>query len=272
VLIIDTAGRLHVDSNMMDEIKTIHKIAKPTETLFVVDSMTGQDAANTAKAFNDALPLTGIVLTKTDGDARGGAALSIRDITGKPIKFLGVGEKINALEAFYPDRIASSILGMGDMLTLIEELEQNTEQEKVRKLTKKVRSGKNFDLNDFKMQLGQMHKMGGVGSILKKLPNMPAANMAGGDDKKFNKNEAIIDSMTPQERTKPEIMKSSRKIRVAKGSGTTVQDINRLLKQFTQMRKMMKKFMGKKGGTANMMKQMQQLGGGMPGMGSLRRR
>ncbi|QIV96111.1 signal recognition particle subunit FFH/SRP54 (srp54) [Allofrancisella inopinata] len=263
VLIIDTAGRLHIDESMMDEIKQIHKIAKPIETLFTVDSMTGQDAAVTAKAFNDALELTGIVLTKTDGDARGGAALSIREITGKPIKFLGTGEKTDALEPFHPDRVASKILGMGDMLSLIESIEQKTEKDTAEKLTKKLKSGKNFDLEDFKNQILQMKKMGGVGSIMSNLPNIP--NMPGNvGDEMFKKIEAMIDSMTPLERKKPELIKHSRKQRIIRGSGTTVQDLNKLLQQHTQMKKMMKSVVGKKGGMANIMKRMsamQRVGG-----------
>ncbi|AXA33957.1 signal recognition particle protein [Francisella adeliensis] len=265
VVIVDTAGRLHIDESMMDEIKLIHKIAKPVETFFTVDSMTGQDAAVTAKAFNDALALTGIILTKTDGDARGGAALSIREITGKPIKFLGVGEKTDALEPFHPDRVASKIIGMGDVLSLIESIEQKTEKESAQKLTKKLKSGKNFDLNDFKAQISQMKNIGGVESIMSKLPNMPA-NMPGniGDDM-FKKIEALIDSMTPLERKKPELIKHSRKQRIIKGSGTTIQDLNKLLQQHTQMKKMMKSVVGKKGGMANMMKRM----AGMQGMGNM---
>lgn len=268
VLIIDTAGRLHIDSDMMDEIKQIHKISNPIETFFTVDSMTGQDAAVTAKAFNDALELTGVILTKTDGDARGGAALSIREITGKPIKFLGVGEKTDALEPFHPDRVASKILGMGDVLSLIESIEQKTEKKAADKLTKKLKSGKNFDLEDFKNQIQQMKKMGGVGSIMSKLPNMPA-NMPGNvGDEMFKKIEAMIDSMTPIERKKPELIKHSRKQRIIKGSGTTIQDLNKLLQQHTQMKKMMKSVVGKKGGMANMMKRMSAMQGmgNMPGL------
>ncbi|QIV94592.1 signal recognition particle protein [Allofrancisella frigidaquae] len=267
VLIIDTAGRLHIDESMMDEIKQIHKIAKPIETLFTVDSMTGQDAAITAKAFNDALELTGIVLTKTDGDARGGAALSIREITGKPIKFLGTGEKTDALEPFHPDRVASKILGMGDMLSLIESIEQKTEKDAAQKLTKKLKSGKNFDLEDFKNQISQMKKMGGVDSIMSNLPNIP--NMPGNvGDKMFKKIEAMIDSMTPLERKKPELIKHSRKQRIIRGSGTTIQDLNKLLQQHTQMKKMMKSVVGKKGGMANIMKRMSAMQG-MGGMANL---
>lgn len=268
VLIIDTTGRLHIDNDMMDEIKQIHKIANPIEIFFTVDSMTGQDAAVTAKAFNDALELTGVILTKTDGDARGGAALSIREITNKPIKFLGTGEKTDALEPFHPDRIASKILGMGDVLSLIESIEQKTEKKSAEQLTKKLKSGKSFDLEDFKAQIQQMKKMGGVSSIMSKLPNIPA-NLPGnvGDDM-FKKIEAMIDSMTPIERKKPELIKHSRKQRIIKGSGTTIQDLNKLLQQHTQMKKMMKSVIGKKGGIANLMKRMSAMQGmaNMPGL------
>lgn len=264
VLILDTAGRLHIDSTMMDEIKEIHALSKPVETFFTVDSMTGQDAAVTAKAFNDALEITGIILTKTDGDARGGAALSIREITGKPIKFLGTGEKTDALEPFHPDRVASKILGMGDVLSLIENIEDKTEEAVVQKLTKKLKSGKSFDLNDFKMQISQMQKMGGVESIMSQLPNMP--NMPGNvGDAMFKKMDAMINSMTHLERKKPELIKHSRKQRIIKGSGTTIQDMNKLLQQHTQMKKMMKSVVGKKGGMANLMKRMSS----MQGMGGL---
>ncbi|MGI5310072.1 signal recognition particle protein [Rheinheimera sp. WS51] len=263
VLLVDTAGRLHVDSDMMDEIKALHAAVKPIETLFVVDAMTGQDAANTAKAFNDALPLTGVVLTKADGDARGGAALSIRHITGKPIKFIGMGEKTDALEPFYPDRIASRILGMGDMLGLIEELELKVDKEKSAKMAKKLMKGKGFSLEDFRDQLVQMRSMGGMMSMLDKLPgmkNLPAGAMDQMGDKQFIKMEAIINSMTPKERNYPDLLKGSRKKRIAAGSGTQVQDINQLLKQFMQMQKMMKKMSGKGG----MMKMMRSMGGKLP--------
>lgn len=257
VLIVDTAGRLHVDEVMMDEIKNLHKAIDPIETLFVVDAMTGQDAANTAKAFNEALPLTGIVLTKVDGDARGGAALSIRHITGKPIKFLGVGEKTEALEPFHPDRIASRILGMGDMLSLIEELEGKVDRTQVEKLAKKMKTGDGFDLNDFLDQLKQMRNMGGMASMLNKLPGagqLPEHVKAQMDDSITVKMEAIINSMTKQEREHPDVIKGSRKRRIAMGSGTQVQDVNRLLKQFNDMQRMMKKM--KKGGLAKMMRGM----------------
>jgi len=258
VVILDTAGRLHVDSEMMVEIQQLHQAVNPIETLFVVDAMTGQDAANTAKAFNDALPLTGVVLTKTDGDARGGAALSIRHITGKPIKFLGVGEKSDALEPFHPDRVASRILGMGDVLSLIEEVERKVDRTKAEKLAKKVQKGKGFDLEDFREQLEQMRNMGGMMGMLDKLPGMnqlPGNVKDQLDDKLTVRMEAIISSMTADERRRPEIIKGSRKRRIAAGSGTQIQDVNRLLKQFTQMQKMMKKMSGK-GGMAKMMRGM----------------
>ena len=249
VVIIDTAGRLHIDAEMMDEIKDLHQTINPIETLFVVDSMTGQDAANTAKAFNDLLPLTGVILTKTDGDARGGAALSVRIITGKPIKFIGVGEKIDAFEAFYPDRIVSRILGMGDVLSLVEEVEQKVDQKKAQKLAKKISKGKGFDLEDFKEQLHQLTNMGCISSLLGKLPGMGAIPKAAKNmvnDKMFGKMEAMINSMTPKERHFPALIKGSRKRRIATGSGTEIQDVNRLLKQFAQMQKTMKKMKGGK--------------------------
>ena len=263
VVIIDTAGRLHVDEEMMDEIKAVHQIANPVETLFVVDAMTGQDAANTAKAFNDALPLTGVILTKVDGDARGGAALSVRHITGKPIKFLGMGEKTDALEAFHPDRIASRILGMGDVLSLIEDLERNVDKAKAEELAKKFKEKKGFDLEDFLGQLQQMKSMGGMMGMLDKLPGMsqlPDNVKDQVDDKIFNQMEAMIRSMTPGERARPELIKGSRKKRIALGSGTQVQDVNKLLKQFTQMQKMMKKM--QKGGMKNMLRNMKGMMGG----------
>lgn len=272
VLIIDTAGRLHIDDAMMSEIKQIHAAINPVETLFTVDSMTGQDAANTAKAFNDALPLTGVILTKTDGDARGGAALSIRHITGKPIKFMGVGEKTAALEPFYPDRVVSRILGMGDVLSLVEDAQRKMDVDSAEKLAKKLKKGKGFDLDDFREQLQQMSKMGGIGSMLDKLPgmaNVPEAAKSQVNDKELVKLEAIINSMTPKERRRPDIIKGSRKKRIAAGSGTQIQDVNRLLKQFAQMQKMMKK-MGSKGGMAKLMRgmggkfPMGGMGGGMP--------
>ncbi len=263
VLIVDTAGRLAVDESMMAEIQQLHGAIKPIETLFVVDAMTGQDAANTAKAFSDALPLTGVILTKSDADSRGGAALSVKHITGKPIKFLGVGEKTDALETFHPDRIASRILGMGDVLSLIEEAEQKLDKAKAEKLATKLKKGKKFDLSDLKDQLQQMQNMGGITGMLDKLPGMgqmAQAAQAQVDTKMFKRMEAIIDSMTPAERRNPDLLNGSRKRRITLGSGTELQDLNRLLKQHKQMQKMMKK-MGKKGGMANMMRGM---GGMMP--------
>ena len=255
VIIIDTAGRLHIDDEMMDEIKALHAAINPIETLFVVDSMTGQDAAITAKAFNDALPLTGVILTKADGDARGGAALSIRHITGKPIKFIGVGEKTNALEPFYPDRIASRILGMGDVLGLIEEIEQKVDREKAEKLVKKIQKGKGFNLEDFREQLQEMQRMGGVGSMLDKLPGInavPAEMKDRVNDKMLARQIAVINSMTMQERRFPDLIKGNRKKRIAMGCGQELHDVNRMLKQFLMMQKMMKKF--KSGNMANMMR------------------
>lgn len=273
VLIVDTAGRLHVDENMMQEIKELHHAIQPIETLFVVDAMTGQDAANTAKAFNDALPLTGVILTKVDGDARGGAALSIRTITGKPIKFLGMGEKTDALEPFYPDRIASRILGMGDVLSLIEELESKVDKEKAEKIAKKIKKGDKFTFTDFLDQLKQMKEMGGMNALLTKLPGMgqlPDHIKNQMDDKVIIKMEAIINSMTIKERVEPELIKGSRKRRIAEGSGTQVQDVNKLLKQFTEMQRMMKKFKG--GGMMKMMKNMKNLmRGNMGGFGGFPR-
>ncbi|MEX9689693.1 signal recognition particle protein [Providencia rettgeri] len=257
VLLVDTAGRLHVDEAMMEEIQEVHRIIKPVETLFVVDAMTGQDAANTAKAFNEALPLTGVVLTKVDGDARGGAALSIRAITGKPIKFLGVGEKTDALEPFHPERVSSRILGMGDVISLIEEIEHKVDRDEAEKLAKKLKTGDSFDLNDFLSQLKQMRNMGGMASMMSKMPGMsqlPDAVKSQMDDKITVRMEAMINSMTRKEREKPEIIKGSRKRRIAAGSGTTVQEVNRLLKQFDDMQRMMKKM--KKGGLAKMMRGM----------------
>ncbi|MFT4816412.1 MAG: signal recognition particle subunit SRP54 [Pseudohongiellaceae bacterium] len=270
VLIVDTAGRLAIDQEMMGEIQQLHSQLNPVETLFVVDAMTGQDAANTAKAFNDALPLTGVVLTKADGDARGGAALSVRHITGKPIKFIGMGEKMDALEPFYPDRIASRILGMGDMLSLIEEAEKKVDKVKAEKLARKIKKGKGFDLEDFKEQLAQMQSMGGVASIMDKMPGLGglppgAAKMV--DDSQFNRMEAIINSMTPRERSNPDVLNGSRKRRITNGSGTQIQDLNRLLKQHKQMQKVMKKMKG--GNMANMMRGLGGMqggvGGGFPG-------
>ena len=255
VLIVDTAGRLAIDEEMMNEIKSLHSELKPIETLFAVDAMTGQDAAATAKAFDDVLPLTGVVLTKADGDARGGAALSVRHITGKPIKFLGVGEKADALEAFHPDRIASRILGMGDMLSLIEEAEKKLDRQKTEKLARKIKRGKGFDLEDFKEQLSQMQSMGGISSIMDKMPGMgalPAGASSMVDDSRFKQMEVIIDSMTAKERANPDLLNGSRKRRITLGSGTQIQDLNRLLKQHKQMQRVMKKMKG--GKLANMMR------------------
>lgn len=262
VVLVDTAGRLAIDTDMMAEIGRLQNEIKPIETLFVVDAMTGQDAANTAKAFNEALPLTGVILTKTDGDARGGAALSIRHITGKPIKFLGIGEKNDALEPFYPDRVASRILGMGDVLSLIEEVESKVDREKAEKVARKVMKSGKFSLEDFQEQLQQMKNMGGMMGLLDKLPGMGAmkGQLQGQlDDKLTGRMEAIINSMTPHERQHPDLIKGSRKRRIAAGSGTQVQDVNKLLKQFTQMQKMMKKMKG-----GGMQKMLRQMGGKMP--------
>ena len=244
VLIVDTAGRLHIDADMMDEVRRIHEAVAPHETLFVVDAMTGQDAANTAKAFDEALPLTGVILTKTDGDARGGAALSIRQITGKPIKLMGAGEKTDALEPFHPERVASRILGMGDVLTLIEEIERNTDRAKADKLATQVQKGKGITLEDYRDQLQQMLSMGGVKSILEKLPGamkIPEAARNQVQDRDIRRMVALINAMTPGERRHPDIIQASRKRRIAAGSGLQVQDLNRLLKQFEQTQKMMKR-------------------------------
>ncbi len=274
VLLVDTAGRLHVDADMMDEIKLIHAAVKPVETLFVVDAMTGQDAANTAKAFGDALPLTGVVLTKADGDARGGAALSVREVTGKPIKFIGMGEKIDELEPFHPERMASRILGMGDVLSLVEEAQRKVDHKDAQKLATKLNRGKGFDLNDLRNQMLQMQKMGGMGGLMDKLPGMGKMTQAvqnGAGDKEVNRMVAIINSMTPKERRFPAVIKGSHKKRIAAGCGLQIQDVNRLLKQHKQMSKMMKKFKG--GGLKKMMRGMKgQMppgmggGGGFPGM------
>jgi len=264
VVIVDTAGRMHIDDEMMTEIKQLHAAINPVETLFVVDSMTGQDAANTAKAFDEALPLTGVVLTKTDGDARGGAALSIRHITGKPIKFVGVGEKTDALEPFYPDRLASRILGMGDMLSLIEDIEQKVDKTKADKLAKKLRKGKGFDLSDFVEQLEQMESMGGVGAMMDKLPginDVPKDMRDQVNDKALARQIAVIRSMTNQEKRHPDLIKGNRKKRIAAGCGQELQDVNRVLKQYKMMQKMMKKF--QKGNMANMMRGIK---GNMKGM------
>jgi signal recognition particle subunit SRP54 len=275
VLIVDTAGRLHIDDSMMDEIKALHAAIKPTETLFVVDAMTGQDAANTAKAFNDALPLTGVILTKTDGDARGGAALSVRAITGKPIKFLGMGEKSDALEPFHPERVAQRILGMGDVLSLVEEVERKIDKEKAEKMAKKLQRGGGFNLEDMMTQFEQMRAMGGMAGFLDKLPGMSGSGMqqAVSDAKPedaMKKMEAIIQSMTVKERRQPDVINASRKRRIAAGCGMEIQDINRLLKQHSQMEKMMKKI-ATPGGISKMMRAMKglQAGAGGQNMGPL---
>jgi signal recognition particle subunit SRP54 len=265
VMIFDTAGRLAIDEAMMAEIKNLHALLNPIETLFVVDAMQGQDAVNTARAFNETLPLTGIVLTKLDGDARGGAALSVRQITGRPIKFVGVSEKVDGLEPFHPERMASRILGMGDVLSLIEQAQKNVDIDEAKKLADKVKSGKSFDLEDFKNQMLQMRKMGGMGALMDKMPAQ-LANMANNvnpevGDKALRRIEGIINSMTPQERRKPDLLKASRKRRIAAGAGVQVQDVNRLLNQFEEMQKMMKMF--SKGGMTKMMRAMQ---GRFPGM------
>lgn len=266
VLIVDTAGRLHVDGEMMDEIARIHGAVDPVETLFVVDAMTGQDAANTAQAFHEQLPLTGVILTKADGDARGGAALSVRSITGKPIKFLGVGEKLDALEPFHPDRIASRILGMGDVVSLVEQAQEVVDADKAKELADKVRSGKGFTLEDMRDQFSQMLKMGGMSGLMDKLPGMGKLGTDARqhiDDRDIRHMIAIIDSMTPAERQRPDIIKGSRKRRIANGSGMRVQDVNRLLKQYRDMRDMMKKLSG--GGMKKMMRAMKgRLPGGLP--------
>ncbi|OHV10876.1 signal recognition particle protein [Kushneria phosphatilytica] len=274
VVLVDTAGRLHVDEHMMSEIRDLHQAISPQETLFTVDAMTGQDAATTARAFHEALPLTGVILTKADGDSRGGAALSVRQITGKPIKFMGMGEKVDALEPFHPDRVASRILGMGDVLSLIEEAERKVDRSKADQLSKKLKKGESFDLEDFRDQLQQLKNMGGMGSLLEKMPGMgQMAEMAQSQnsEKEFGKLEAMINSMTPKERRKPDLINGSRKRRICAGSGTQVPDLNRLLKQHRQMQKMMKK-MGKKGGMQKMMRGMSGMmgggaGGGMGGPG-----
>ncbi|MDC8015411.1 signal recognition particle protein [Tahibacter soli] len=277
VLIVDTAGRLHVDADMMAEIKALHAALTPIETLFVVDSMTGQDAANTAKAFAEALPLTGVVLTKTDGDARGGAALSVRYVTGRPIKFIGAGEKTDALEPFHPDRVAQRILGMGDVLSLVEQVEQKVDQEKAQKLAEKVMKGKRFDLNDMREQLQQMLNMGGLASLMDKLPGvgaLPEHVKSKANDREVHRMIAIINSMTKKERRHPDLLNGSRKQRIARGSGMQPADINKLLKQYQQMEKMMSKLAG--GGVKGLMRQMKGAmrnmggGGGFPGGGMMR--
>ena len=258
VLIVDTAGRLAIDDAMMAEISSLQTQLNPIETLFVVDAMTGQDAANTAKQFGATLPLTGVILTKADGDARGGAALSVRQITGRPIKFVGQGEGIDALELFHPDRIASRILGMGDVMSLIEEAEQKIDKKKATKLAKKIQKGRGFDLADFRDQIQQMNNMGGLSGMIDKLPgaaNVAEAAKSRAGQQNFGQMEAMINSMTPKERSYPDLISGSRKRRIAMGSGTQIQDVNRLLKQHKQMQKMMKK-LGRKGGMANMMRGM----------------
>jgi signal recognition particle subunit SRP54 len=264
VVIVDTAGRLAIDEEMMREIRELHEVLAPTETLFVVDAMQGQDAVNVAKAFGDALPLTGVILTKMDGDSRGGAALSVRQVTGKPIKFVGTGEKLAGIEPFYPERLAARILGMGDVLSLVDEARRSVDVEQAEKLARKVKSGKGFDLEDFRSQMLQMKKMGGVGAIMDKLPAQfaQAAQGASMDERVINRTIGIIDSMTRRERAKPEIIKASRKRRIASGSGVSVQEVNRLLSQFAQMQKMMK-MMGKGG----LQKMMRGVRGMFPGIG-----
>jgi signal recognition particle subunit SRP54 len=266
VLLVDTAGRLAIDEAMMAEIQALHAAVKPVETLFVVDAMLGQDAVNTARAFNEALPLTGIVLTKLDGDARGGAALSVRHVTGKPIKFTGVGEKLTGLDEFFPERMASRILGMGDILSLVEDARIAVDEEKAKAFAQKLKSGKGFDLNDFKEQIGQMRKMGGLSSLMDKMPAQfaqAASQLQGGaEEKAIGRIEGIINSMTPGERSKPELIKASRKRRIATGAGVQVQEVNRLLNQFEQTQKVMKQI--SKGGLGKMMRGMK---GMMPGMG-----
>jgi signal recognition particle subunit SRP54 len=265
VLLVDTAGRLSIDEAMMKEIAELHAAIDPIETLFVVDAMLGQDAINTAKAFSEALPLTGIILSKLDGDARGGAALSVRHVTGRPIKYAGVGEKLSGLEAFHPERMASRILGMGDVLSLIEDAKKGIDEQQAVEFAKKLKSGKGFDLTDFKEQIGQMRKMGGLSSMMDKLPAQfaqAASQMqAGGEEKTIGRIEGIINSMTPAERSKPELLKASRKRRIATGAGVQVQEVNRLLKQFEQTQKMMKQF--SKGGMAKLMRGVK---GMLPGM------
>jgi signal recognition particle subunit SRP54 len=267
VLIVDTAGRLHIDEEMMSEVAEVHARSGATETLFIVDSMAGQDAVNAATAFNESLPLTGAILTKADGDAKGGVALSVREITGKPIRFMGVGEKVDALEAFHPDRMASRILGMGDVLTLVEEIEDKVEKDKAEKLAKKLRKGRGFDLSDLRDQLEQMMNMGGMAAMLEKLPipgNVnPAALKDQANEQQLRRQVAIINSMTPGERRFPKTINGSRKKRIAAGAGQQIQDVNRLLKQFTQMEKMMRKV--SRGGMKKMLRNMPR-GGLPPGM------
>ncbi|MCC7485870.1 MAG: signal recognition particle protein [Burkholderiales bacterium] len=264
VLIVDSAGRLGIDEAMMREIAELHAALRPAETLFIVDAMQGQDAVNTAKAFSDALPLTGVILTKLDGDARGGAALSVRSVTGRPIKFAGTGEKLTGLEPFYPDRMASRILGMGDILSLVEEAHRQVDVEEAKRVAEKIRKGKGFDLEDFRQQIQQMKKMGGLASLVDKLPAQLVGQVNPAqlqDDRQLNRIEGIINSMTRRERAAPEIIKASRKRRIAAGAGVQVQEVNRLLNQFEQMQKMMKMMKG--GNLARMMRGMK---GAFPGM------
>ncbi len=267
VLIVDTAGRLGIDEAMMSEIRALHTLLKPIETLFVVDAMQGQDAVNTAKAFGEALPLTGVVLTKLDGDARGGAALSVRHVTGKPLKFVGVSEKLDGLEPFYPERMAQRVLGMGDIVSLVEQAQKNIDMAEAQKLATKIKSGDKFDLNDFRDQIVQVKKMGDMSSMLEKLPAQFAQAagqlQSGQAEKQMRRTEGILNSMTPLERSKPELLKASRKRRIATGAGVPVQEVNRMLNQFEQMQGMMKQM--KKGGMAKMMRAM----GGMKGLGKL---
>ncbi len=271
VLIVDTAGRLAIDEAMMAEIKALHAAVNPAETLFVVDSMTGQDAANTAKAFGEALPLTGVVLTKTDGDARGGAALSVRYVTGKPIKFTGTGEKVDGLDVFHPERVASRILDMGDVLSLVEQVEQQVDKDKAQKLAEKVAKGKKFDLNDMRDQLEQMQNMGGIGGLMDKLPGLGQVpehlKQQVSQSKEVPRMIAIINSMTKKERRNPGLLNGSRRARIARGSGTQPADVNKLMKQYMQMEKMMGKLAG--GGMKGMLRNMKGMLGAMGGKGGL---
>jgi len=264
VLIVDTAGRLAIDEAMMREVRELHRLLVPVETLFVVDAMQGQDAVNVAKAFSEALPLTGVVLTKLDGDARGGAALSVRQVTGRPIKFVGTGEKLSGLEPFHPERMASRILGMGDIVSLVEEAHKQVDLEEAQRVAEKLKKGKGFDFEDFKSQIQQMRKMGGLSALMDKLPAQLAGQIGAGqtgDERQMRRVEGIIDSMTPAERRRPELIKASRKRRIAAGAGVPVQEVNRLLKQFEQMQKMMKMMKG--GGMARMMRGLR---GTLPGL------
>ncbi|NLD53201.1 MAG: signal recognition particle protein [Burkholderiaceae bacterium] len=271
VLIVDTAGRLGIDEAMMTEIGELHRVLRPIETLFVVDAMQGQDAVNTAKAFNETLPLTGVVLTKLDGDSRGGAALSVKAVTGKPIKFVGVGEKLDGLDVFHPERMANRILGMGDIVALVEQAQANVDQEAARGLAEKLKGGSRFDLDDFLQQISQMKKMGGLSSLLDKLPAQMQGKAGPGDldraEREIRRMQGIIHAMTAQERQKPELIKASRKRRIAAGSGVPVQEVNRLLNQFSQMQAMMRKM--QKGGLAKMMRSMKGMMGGMGGIGGM---